>query len=182
MLAEYSLQQNFVQYDAWLDRCIRQCTCFPTIHRTNTTMTSQSKTFAYKWYNNEACIKQEIIQILPFFSPVQQSKDIYAGNLYSVLVVLFCISAIDILFAFFCTQLNCCFVCYCFQQERVPDSPSPAPSLEDGRRPGSHPSSHRSSSVSSSPARTESSSDRIRMFYISSFKTTLKNFFYLLVS
>ncbi|XP_041115708.1 dachshund homolog 1-like isoform X6 [Polyodon spathula] len=46
-------------------------------------------------------------------------------------------------------------------KERVPDSPSPAPSLEDGRRPGSHPSSHRSSSVSSSPARTESSSDRI---------------------
>ncbi|XP_073520057.1 dachshund homolog 1 isoform X5 [Phyllobates terribilis] len=48
-------------------------------------------------------------------------------------------------------------------KERVPDSPSPAPSLEDGRRPGSHASSHRSSSVSSSPARTESSSDRIRM-------------------
>lgn len=47
-------------------------------------------------------------------------------------------------------------------QERVPDSPSPAPSLEDSRRPGSHPSSHRSSSVSSSPAHTESSSDRIR--------------------
>ncbi|XP_056145199.1 dachshund d isoform X3 [Lampris incognitus] len=46
-------------------------------------------------------------------------------------------------------------------QERIPDSPSPAPSLEDSRRPGSHPSSHRSSSVSSSPARTESSSDRI---------------------
>ncbi|XP_039601262.1 dachshund homolog 1-like isoform X7 [Polypterus senegalus] len=46
-------------------------------------------------------------------------------------------------------------------KERVPDSPSPAPSLEDSRRPGSHPSSHRSSSVSSSPARTESSSDRI---------------------
>ncbi|XP_062390204.1 dachshund d isoform X2 [Sardina pilchardus] len=46
-------------------------------------------------------------------------------------------------------------------KERVPDSPSPAPSLEDGRRPGSHPSSQRSSSVSSSPARTESSSDRI---------------------
>uniref|UniRef100_A0ACB8FJV2 Dachshund 1 n=1 Tax=Sphaerodactylus townsendi TaxID=933632 RepID=A0ACB8FJV2_9SAUR len=45
--------------------------------------------------------------------------------------------------------------------ERVPDSPSPVPSLEEGRRPGSHPSSHRSSSVSSSPARTESSSDRI---------------------
>uniref|UniRef100_A0A8C9TRT8 Dachshund c n=1 Tax=Scleropages formosus TaxID=113540 RepID=A0A8C9TRT8_SCLFO len=46
-------------------------------------------------------------------------------------------------------------------KERVPDSPSPAPSLEDGRRPGSHPSSQRSSSVSSSPGRTESSSDRI---------------------
>ncbi|KAG8452260.1 hypothetical protein GDO86_004167 [Hymenochirus boettgeri] len=46
-------------------------------------------------------------------------------------------------------------------KERVPDSPSPAPSIEDGRRPVSHPSSHRSSSVSSSPARTESSSDRI---------------------
>lgn len=51
-------------------------------------------------------------------------------------------------------------------QERVPDSPSPAPSLEDHRRPGSHPSSHRSSSVSSSPAHTESSSDRIRKFEI----------------
>ncbi|XP_069563057.1 dachshund d isoform X9 [Brachyistius frenatus] len=49
-------------------------------------------------------------------------------------------------------------------KERVPDSPSPAPSLEDNRRPGSHPSSHRSSSVSSSPAHTESSSDRIRTF------------------
>lgn len=49
-------------------------------------------------------------------------------------------------------------------QERVQDSPSPSPSLEDHRRPGSHPSSHRSSSVSSSPAHTESSSDRIRRF------------------
>ncbi|XP_063069099.1 dachshund d isoform X2 [Engraulis encrasicolus] len=48
-------------------------------------------------------------------------------------------------------------------KERVPDSPSPAPSLEDGRRPGSHPSSQRSSSVSSSPAHTESSSDRIQV-------------------
>ncbi|XP_051938443.1 dachshund d isoform X2 [Hippocampus zosterae] len=46
-------------------------------------------------------------------------------------------------------------------QERIQDSPSPVPSLEDHRRPGSHPSSHRSSSVSSSPAHTESSSDRI---------------------
>uniref|UniRef100_A0A8C1IKU5 Dachshund d n=1 Tax=Cyprinus carpio TaxID=7962 RepID=A0A8C1IKU5_CYPCA len=47
-------------------------------------------------------------------------------------------------------------------KERVPDSPSPAPSLEDGRRPGSRPSSQRSSSVSSSPAHTESSSDRMQ--------------------
>uniref|UniRef100_A0A8C1KGG9 Dachshund d n=1 Tax=Cyprinus carpio TaxID=7962 RepID=A0A8C1KGG9_CYPCA len=46
-------------------------------------------------------------------------------------------------------------------KERVPDSPSPTPSLEDGRRPGSRPSSQRSSSVSSSPAHTESSSDRM---------------------
>ncbi|XP_066515747.1 dachshund c isoform X2 [Hoplias malabaricus] len=45
-------------------------------------------------------------------------------------------------------------------KERVPDSPSPAPSLEDGRRSGSHLSSRQSSSVSSSPAHTESSTDR----------------------
>nr|XP_020489630.1 dachshund homolog 1-like isoform X5 [Labrus bergylta] len=57
-------------------------------------------------------------------------------------------------------------------QERVQDSPSPAPSLEDHRRPGSHPSSHRSSSVSSSPAHTESSSDRIRT---SPYKLTHRN-------
>ncbi|XP_010902576.1 dachshund d isoform X3 [Esox lucius] len=55
----------------------------------------------------------------------------------------------------FCRKVNSVI------KERVPESPSPAPSLEDGRRPGSHPSSHRSSSVSSSPAHTESSSDRI---------------------
>lgn len=59
-------------------------------------------------------------------------------------------------------------------QERVPDSPSPAPSLEDHRRPGSHPSSHRSSSVSSSPAHTESSSDRIRRSPFSSAKRCFK--------
>lgn len=47
-------------------------------------------------------------------------------------------------------------------QERVPDSPSPVPSLDDGRRSGSHLSSRQSSSVSSSPAHTESSSDRPR--------------------
>ncbi|XP_060909178.1 dachshund d isoform X10 [Labrus bergylta] len=57
-------------------------------------------------------------------------------------------------------------------KERVQDSPSPAPSLEDHRRPGSHPSSHRSSSVSSSPAHTESSSDRIRT---SPYKLTHRN-------
>ncbi|XP_060716706.1 dachshund c isoform X2 [Tachysurus vachellii] len=45
-------------------------------------------------------------------------------------------------------------------KERVRDSPSPSPSLEDGRRSGSHVSSRQSSSVSSSPAHTESSSDR----------------------
>lgn len=56
----------------------------------------------------------------------------------------------------------CVFLLLLGLQERLPDSPSPAPSLEDNRRPGSHPSSHRSSSVSSSPAHTESSSDRIR--------------------
>ncbi|KAJ8407340.1 hypothetical protein AAFF_G00279140 [Aldrovandia affinis] len=50
-------------------------------------------------------------------------------------------------------------------KERVPDSPSPAPSLEDGRRPGSHASSHQSSSVSSSPTRTESSYDRIPLHH-----------------
>lgn len=54
----------------------------------------------------------------------------------------------------------------CFLQERVPDSPSPAPSLDDGRRSGSHLSSRPSSSVSSSPAHTESSSDRPRMSFL----------------
>ncbi|XP_041937497.1 dachshund c isoform X1 [Alosa sapidissima] len=50
-------------------------------------------------------------------------------------------------------------------KERLPDSPSPSPSLEDGRRSGSQVSSHQSSSVSSSPALTESSSDRTRTTY-----------------
>uniref|UniRef100_A0A673FE70 Dachshund homolog 1-like n=1 Tax=Sinocyclocheilus rhinocerous TaxID=307959 RepID=A0A673FE70_9TELE len=45
-------------------------------------------------------------------------------------------------------------------KERVPESPSPVPSLDDGRRSGSHLSSRQNSSVSSSPAHTESSSDR----------------------
>ncbi|XP_078403344.1 dachshund a isoform X1 [Cetorhinus maximus] len=46
-------------------------------------------------------------------------------------------------------------------QERVHNSPSPAPSLEDSHRPGSHPSSHQSSSVSSSPSQHDIASDRI---------------------
>ncbi|XP_023684800.1 dachshund homolog 1-like isoform X2 [Paramormyrops kingsleyae] len=46
-------------------------------------------------------------------------------------------------------------------KERTPGSPSPAPSVEDRRRPGSQASSHQSTSVSTSPAHTESSSDRI---------------------
>uniref|UniRef100_A0A8B9JTY2 Dachshund c n=1 Tax=Astyanax mexicanus TaxID=7994 RepID=A0A8B9JTY2_ASTMX len=56
----------------------------------------------------------------------------------------------------FCSSLMNCDLL----QERVPDSPSPAPSLDDCRRSGSHLSSRQSSSVSSSPAHTESSSDR----------------------
>ncbi|GCB66560.1 hypothetical protein scyTo_0000613, partial [Scyliorhinus torazame] len=46
-------------------------------------------------------------------------------------------------------------------KERVHNSPSPAPSLEDSHRPGSHPSSHQSSSVSSSPSQHDIASDRI---------------------
>ncbi|XP_063068009.1 dachshund c [Engraulis encrasicolus] len=45
-------------------------------------------------------------------------------------------------------------------KERLPDSPSPSPSLEDGRRSGSQVSSRHSSSVSSSPALTEHSHDQ----------------------
>ncbi|KAM8800290.1 dachshund homolog 2 [Eudromia elegans] len=46
-------------------------------------------------------------------------------------------------------------------KERIQDSPSPAPSLEDGQRPGSHASSHQSSSVSSSPSQLDNTPDRI---------------------
>ncbi|XP_050821007.1 dachshund homolog 2 isoform X4 [Gopherus flavomarginatus] len=46
-------------------------------------------------------------------------------------------------------------------KERIQDSPSPAPSLEDSQRPGSHASSHQSSSVSSSPSQLDNTSDRI---------------------
>lgn len=49
---------------------------------------------------------------------------------------------------------------FCFK-ERIQDSPSPAPSLEDSQRPGSHASSHQSSSVSSSPSQLDNTPDRI---------------------
>ncbi|KAL1021735.1 hypothetical protein UPYG_G00017320 [Umbra pygmaea] len=48
-------------------------------------------------------------------------------------------------------------------KERVRDSPSPALSLEEGRRSGSHLSSRPSSSVSSSPAHTEHCTDRTHL-------------------
>ncbi|KAF6389876.1 dachshund family transcription factor 2 [Rhinolophus ferrumequinum] len=46
-------------------------------------------------------------------------------------------------------------------KERMPESPSPAPSLEETRRPGSQTSSHPSSSVSSSPSQMDHHSDRM---------------------
>ncbi|XP_019515450.1 PREDICTED: dachshund homolog 2 isoform X3 [Hipposideros armiger] len=46
-------------------------------------------------------------------------------------------------------------------KERIPESPSPAPSLEETRRPGSQTSSHPSSSVSSSPSQMDHHSDRM---------------------
>ncbi|XP_044162138.1 dachshund homolog 2 isoform X3 [Bufo gargarizans] len=48
-------------------------------------------------------------------------------------------------------------------QERIQDSPSPAPSIEDGQRPGSHASSHQSSSVSSSPCQLDNIADRVTL-------------------
>uniref|UniRef100_A0A8C4SCW6 Dachshund a n=1 Tax=Erpetoichthys calabaricus TaxID=27687 RepID=A0A8C4SCW6_ERPCA len=48
---------------------------------------------------------------------------------------------------------------FAFLQERVQDSPSPAPSLEDNQRPASQASSHQSSSVSSSPSPHDSTSE-----------------------
>uniref|UniRef100_A0A3P8XF09 SKI/SNO/DAC domain-containing protein n=1 Tax=Esox lucius TaxID=8010 RepID=A0A3P8XF09_ESOLU len=48
-------------------------------------------------------------------------------------------------------------------KECIQDSPSPAPSMEEGPRPGSQPSSHPSSSASSSPAPHQHSSDRLVM-------------------
>ncbi|XP_075428965.1 dachshund homolog 2 isoform X7 [Ascaphus truei] len=46
-------------------------------------------------------------------------------------------------------------------KERIHDSPSPAPSMEDTQRPGSHASSHQSSSVSSSPSQLDNIADRV---------------------
>ncbi|XP_077341341.1 dachshund homolog 2 isoform X2 [Lithobates pipiens] len=46
-------------------------------------------------------------------------------------------------------------------KERIQDSPSPAPSIEDPQRPGSHASSHQSSSVSSSPSQLDNIADRV---------------------
>uniref|UniRef100_G1P7N9 Dachshund family transcription factor 2 n=1 Tax=Myotis lucifugus TaxID=59463 RepID=G1P7N9_MYOLU len=46
-------------------------------------------------------------------------------------------------------------------KERIPESPSPAPSLEENHRPGSQTSSHPSSSISSSPSQMDHHSDRM---------------------
>ncbi|XP_048192031.1 dachshund homolog 2 [Perognathus longimembris pacificus] len=48
-------------------------------------------------------------------------------------------------------------------KERIPESPSPAPSLEESHRPGSQTSSHPSSSVSSSPSQMDHHSERMIM-------------------
>ncbi|XP_066496070.1 dachshund homolog 2 isoform X2 [Tiliqua scincoides] len=48
-------------------------------------------------------------------------------------------------------------------KERIQDSPSPAPSVEESQRPRSHASSHQSSSASSSPSQLDITSDRIAM-------------------
>ncbi|XP_032612113.1 dachshund homolog 2 [Hylobates moloch] len=47
--------------------------------------------------------------------------------------------------------------------ERIPESPSPAPSLEENHRPGSQTSSHTSSSVSSSPSQMDHHLERMVM-------------------
>nr|XP_051683360.1 dachshund homolog 2 isoform X3 [Oryctolagus cuniculus] len=48
-------------------------------------------------------------------------------------------------------------------KERIPESPSPDPSLEESHRPGSQTSSHASSSVSSSPSQMDHHSERMVM-------------------
>ncbi|XP_073445984.1 dachshund homolog 2 isoform X4 [Dendrobates tinctorius] len=51
-------------------------------------------------------------------------------------------------------------------KERIQDSPSPTPSIEDSQRPGSHASSHQSSSVSSSPSQLDNMPDRVNEIQI----------------
>lgn len=51
-------------------------------------------------------------------------------------------------------------LCLLLCQERIPESPSPVPSLEDNHCPGSQISSHPSSSVSSSPCQMDHHSER----------------------
>ncbi|XP_069469046.1 dachshund homolog 2 isoform X9 [Ambystoma mexicanum] len=51
-------------------------------------------------------------------------------------------------------------------KERIHDSPSPTPSMEDNPRPGSRASSHQSSSVSSSPSQLDNIQDRIEEIQI----------------
>ncbi|XP_077920990.1 dachshund homolog 2 isoform X2 [Halichoerus grypus] len=48
-------------------------------------------------------------------------------------------------------------------KERIPESPSPVPSLEENHHPGSQTSSHPSSSVSSSPSQVDHHSERMAM-------------------
>lgn len=57
-------------------------------------------------------------------------------------------------------------LCFLLCQERMPESPSPAPSLEENHRPGSQTSSHPSSSVSSSPSQVDHHSDRMGEYFI----------------
>lgn len=52
-------------------------------------------------------------------------------------------------------------LCFLLCKERIPESPSPAPSLEESHRPGSQTSSHPSSSVSSSPSQMDHHSERM---------------------
>ncbi|KAM9323835.1 LOW QUALITY PROTEIN: dachshund homolog 2 [Gastrophryne carolinensis] len=48
-------------------------------------------------------------------------------------------------------------------KERIQDSPSPVPSIDDPQRPGSHASSHQSSSVSSSPSQLDNIAEHVVM-------------------
>lgn len=57
--------------------------------------------------------------------------------------------------------MNWIILCFILYQERIPESPSPAPSLEENHHPGSQTSSHPSSSVSSSPSQMDHHSERM---------------------